>query len=85
MFGSKIGMKYGISVSENPFTKFHLNPFKTEKLVKSWTLTPNSITKNDLISGTNDNVINSITVLDRIYDILAHYQTLFQLTFKQWK
>ena len=35
MFGGKIGMKYEISVSENPFTKFHLNPSKTEKLVKS--------------------------------------------------
>ena len=36
------------------------------------------------IQRISDDVINFIMALNRICDILSHYQILFQLTFKQW-
>ena len=46
----KIDMKYEISVSElTPAPNFCLIPLKTEKMVKSWALTPE--TKNDVITA----------------------------------
>ena len=72
----KIDMKYEIGVSE--LTKFQLNP---SKKIEKLDFDP----QNKELQRTSDDVINFIIVLDRICDILSHYQIWFQLTFKQWK
>ena len=47
----EIDRKYEIRVSElTPPPNFSLIPLKIEKLVKSWTLTPKTKTKNDVIT-----------------------------------